>query len=94
MQVQDFLTDTGDWHCTECGSCCKLMHLVPELALLDRGDNVCVHLSNSNRCNIYNSRPDRCRVELTLGEDFDPMQVAKVCYQVTCASIGHHREVR
>ena len=94
MQVEDFLTDTGDWQCTKCGACCKLMHLVPELQFLDRGDSVCVHLGNNKMCSIYDSRPDRCRVELTLGDDFEPLQVAKVCYQVACASMGYHKEVR
>ena len=94
MQLDDFLTDTGEWHCTECGACCKLMHLVPELAFFDRGDGICMHLDDDNKCGIYETRPKRCRIEEAFGNDFDPMEVARTCYLVVCASIGYHREVR
>ena len=94
MKVSDFLTDTGDWHCTQCGHCCKIMHLVPELTHLDRGDSVCVHLSEENQCNIYDTRPERCRISVAFGNEPDPIEVAETCYRVACASMGYHGEVR
>lgn len=29
----------------------------------DRGDGVCKHLTPDNRCQIYETRPDTCRVD-------------------------------
>ena len=82
MQVKDFLTDTGKWQCIECGACCKLMHNVPELCFLDRGDDICMHLGSDDRCRIYKTRPNKCRVSVAYGDDFDPLERARWCYGV------------
>ena len=91
MELQDFLTDNGKWHCTECGACCKLMHLVPKLTFLNRGDNVCVHLNRENKCNVYESRPDECRGEVVFGPDHDPVKRARMCYLLVHSAAAYHR---
>ena len=48
--------------CTKCGECCRHIGRIPELAGFDRGDGVCIHL-NENLCQIYDTRPDVCRVD-------------------------------
>lgn len=56
--------------CTECGLCCRHIGGVEELAPLDRGDGVCVHLIN-DRCAIYEDRPDICRVDVMYKKGYD-----------------------
>jgi Fe-S-cluster containining protein len=52
--------------CTSCGSCCRRAHLVD---IFPREwvskDGSCIHLEN-NQCNIYETRPDYCRVGYNL----------------------------
>ena len=49
--------------CTRCGACCRNLDKSPLLAGLDRGDGVCRHLdTDSNLCQIYETRPKICRV--------------------------------
>ena len=46
--------------CSSCGACCRVAAqkgLVP-----DKGDGTCVHLNSKNECNIYEYRPEICRV--------------------------------
>ncbi|HHC6667723.1 TPA: YkgJ family cysteine cluster protein [Vibrio parahaemolyticus] len=51
--------------CYSCGKCCSNVDLSQETKFLDRGDGICRHLNEDNKhCNIYESRPDICRVEL------------------------------
>ena len=50
--------------CNQCGKCCSNVHLSELTQPLDRGDGVCRHLGKDMRCNIYDTRPDICRVEL------------------------------
>lgn len=49
--------------CTKCGLCCRNIDKIPELADFQKGDGVCIHLSDDNLCNIYSTRPDICNVE-------------------------------
>ncbi len=50
--------------CTACGACCKYLHLAEELQEFDRGDGTCIHLLEpSNRCAIYETRPDICNIQ-------------------------------
>lgn len=51
--------------CARCGACCRLAGRVPELAHLDRGDLVCVNLTEDNECSIYDERPAICRVDVS-----------------------------
>jgi Fe-S-cluster containining protein len=50
--------------CTQCGLCCRNVHLAEQTQHLDRGDGACRHYSDANKhCLIYDSRPDICRVD-------------------------------
>lgn len=50
--------------CNQCGECCKRVHMLAETASLDRGDGICRNFDvDFKRCNIYQQRPDICRVD-------------------------------
>ncbi|HDO1331336.1 TPA: YkgJ family cysteine cluster protein [Aeromonas veronii] len=50
--------------CTQCGQCCRNVHLAEETRYLDRGDGACLHYCDADKqCRIYETRPDICRVE-------------------------------
>jgi len=49
--------------CSRCGECCRHIGNIPQLAAFDSGDGVCVHLKG-NLCDIYETRPDICRVDV------------------------------
>ncbi|MFF7710734.1 YkgJ family cysteine cluster protein [Pseudomonas sp. NPDC007930] len=50
--------------CTQCGLCCRNVHLAEPTRHLDRGDGVCRHYGDADkRCAVYDSRPDICRVD-------------------------------
>ncbi|WP_300796397.1 YkgJ family cysteine cluster protein [Helicobacter sp. UBA3407] len=45
--------------CTHCGICCK------HITNFDMGNGICKHLNlQSNECEIYENRPDICRVDV------------------------------
>lgn len=45
--------------CSHCNAlCCRVIgKIIPEY---DRGDCVCIHLTEDNKCEIYNDRPPLC----------------------------------
>lgn len=50
--------------CTGCGACCRRLHL-SDPKLLERSglthtDGVCEHLTDDNKCSIYEDRPEDC----------------------------------
>ena len=48
--------------CEKCGECCKRAGKVfPDWPVRDDGS--CVHLNENNLCDIYETRPDVCRVD-------------------------------
>lgn len=51
------------FECDRCGLCCRLIGNVPQLRHFDRGDGVCVHLTEGNLCDIYETRPEVCSVD-------------------------------
>ena len=47
--------------CSQCSACCRN---IGHLDLPHNGDGVCLHLNKkTNKCSIYNSRPEICRVD-------------------------------
>ncbi len=46
--------------CQRCGNCCRHVDLIAEMKVLDRGDGVCVNLTENNLCKIYSQRPPIC----------------------------------
>lgn len=50
--------------CTQCGHCCRNVHLAEQTRYLDRGDGACRHYCDANKhCLIYETRPAICRVD-------------------------------
>ena len=50
--------------CSTCGLCCQNISSVKELYHFDLGNGVCQYLNNKdNSCQIYESRPDICRID-------------------------------
>lgn len=50
------------FQCSQCGECCRHIDRIPQLAALDSGNGVCIHL-NGYLCDIYSSRPEVCQVD-------------------------------
>ncbi len=48
--------------CNSCGECCRNIAHIPELKDFHSGDGICKFLKN-NRCEIYENRPDICKVD-------------------------------
>lgn len=50
--------------CTSCGLCCQNISKIKELRDYDLGNGVCKYLNLiSNECEIYDKRPDICKVD-------------------------------
>jgi Fe-S-cluster containining protein len=50
--------------CTSCGLCCQNISEIEELKNFDLGNGTCKHFNHiSNECNIYETRPNICRVD-------------------------------
>src|SRR5690606_1078345 len=54
----------SNFPCSQCGECCRRVHLLAETSSLDRGDGTCRHFDDDlKHCRIYQRRPDICRVD-------------------------------
>lgn len=52
------------FHCDGCGLCCRAVGLTEAYRHLDRGDGICTYLdTRTNKCSIYDHRPEICRVD-------------------------------
>lgn len=69
------------FECSQCGECCKHIDLIPELACFDNGFGVCIYLE-SNRCSIYEKRPDICRVDIMYEKYYADKYSRKEFYQL------------
>ncbi len=50
--------------CTSCGLCCQNIADITELKDFNLGNGVCKHFNLiNNSCNIYDNRPDICKVD-------------------------------
>ena len=49
--------------CTGCGLCCRIVRKIKDFPEPIREDGSCVHLTQDNKCAIYGSRPDVCRLD-------------------------------
>lgn len=53
--------------CSACGACCKRVDMVPAIirgpVVVPGPNGDCIHLTADNKCDIYNTRPRRCRVD-------------------------------
>ena len=53
-----------DFNCTSCGQCCRNISHISELKKFDNGNGVCKFLSKTNKCDIYDNRPDVCKIDI------------------------------
>lgn len=54
-------TNDASKYCDACGLCCKNIVVLQYLGLKVK-NGACIHLASDNRCSIYETRPDFCRV--------------------------------
>ena len=50
------------FQCSACGECCRHIGKIKQLRAFDNGNGVCIHLKD-NLCEIYENRPEICRVD-------------------------------
>lgn len=80
--------------CFQCGECCRHINLIPQLAQFDRGDGICIHLAG-NLCDIYEERPEICRVDVMYKKYYSKKYSRKAFYQLNidiCRKILHRLE--
>lgn len=63
------------YQCKRCGSCCRHIDLIEEMKNLDRGDGVCINLTEKNLCKIYAERPPLCNGKFVYENFFSDMTV-------------------
>jgi Fe-S-cluster containining protein len=51
------------FNCWNCSACCRLCDKVEELKQFDKGDGTCIHLTEDNKCAIYETRPEICNTK-------------------------------
>lgn len=49
--------------CEMCGECCRRIGLSGLLKEFENEKGECIHLTEDNLCEIYDARPDICRVD-------------------------------
>ncbi len=80
--IEDFLKD-GKWACNSCGACCSFVKPLVKSGKFParwlRPDGSCKHLNQKNMCDIYQSRPNICRIEKTLKPIYTDEQIAGMC---------------
>lgn len=60
-----------DFPCTSCGACCRRVYMSHEGLFPQewvKEDGSCIHLTKENRCAIYETRPEYCRINYFAGE--------------------------
>ncbi|MBQ6975015.1 MAG: hypothetical protein IJS81_00025 [Selenomonadaceae bacterium] len=62
--------------CKRCGSCCRHVDCVDGMQHLNRGDGVCINLTENNLCKIYATRPPICNGKFLYENFYSHMTVA------------------
>lgn len=63
--------ETMNFPCTHCGICCKNISNIAELKEFDKGNGICKYLNlQSNACEIYDTRPEICRVDVMFEKNY------------------------
>ena len=63
--------------CTACGLCCTKAGSVDQLKIFALSNGTCQFLNEHNKCSIYETRPNLCRVDEMYSSQFS-MQYSKV----------------
>jgi Fe-S-cluster containining protein len=74
----DFLNDKGQFECIQCGACCRDIRWVYPNLIKEGCKSVCQHLTETNRCSIYEERPYYC-VAGNFREEGDDVKIARAC---------------
>ena len=61
--------------CQRCGNCCRHVGLIAAMKVFDRGDGVCVNLTENNLCKIYSQRPPICNGKFVYENFYSHMSV-------------------
>ena len=75
--------------CSQCGECCRHIDRIPQLSAFDMGTGICIHLKN-NLCEIYETRPEICRVDLMYEKYFSAQYTRDEFYtlnRIACKQI-------
>ena len=65
------------YNCKQCGKCCTRVDLVEQMSKYDRGDGVCKHLLENNKCEIYSHRPDLCNGQYVYENFYSHMTISE-----------------
>ena len=66
------------FNCDSCGLCCRA---ASKIGLPSKDDGSCVHLTEDNKCAIYDTRPDICNID-TMFKLIDHGLTKKEWYQI------------
>ena len=83
------------FHCSMCGECCRHIDVIPQLLEFNKGDGVCVHLKG-NLCEIYDSRPDICRVDVMYEKKYCHVYSREEFYllnETACNALKNQRQI-
>lgn len=67
--------------CKRCGLCCRNISKIPELKSFDLGNGVCKFL-NDNLCEIYDTRPDICCVDVMYEKNYSLLYTKEEYYKL------------
>ena len=67
--------------CCACGECCRHIGHIVQLHDFDNGNGVCIHL-NGNLCDIYENRPEICRVDAMYEKYFSSIYSREEFYEI------------
>ena len=69
------------FNCDACGECCRHINLIPQLNEFDNGSGTCIHLKG-NLCDIYENRPEICRVDVMYKEHYSTQYTIEEFYNI------------
>lgn len=69
------------FQCSKCGECCRHIDRIPQLAAFDMGNGTCMYLK-ANRCAIYSSRPEICRVDTMYDRYYSTQYTREEFYRI------------
>ena len=75
------MSDNVNFKCCACGECCRHIGHIEQLRNFDNGNGVCIHL-NGNLCDIYENRPEICRVDAMYEKYFSSIYSREEFYEI------------
>ena len=79
--------------CDCCGLCCQNLHRSPLYADLHDGNGICRYFDKAtNKCKIYDSRPDKCNIDITYKKYFSGNMTKTEFYKLNIAACNKLKE--